>query len=50
MSLPRNSFLARRTFAAFARPLLCEQRIAAHHEALARIVGRGDLGKVALIR
>jgi hypothetical protein len=37
-------------FAALARPLLCEQRIAADHEALARIVGRGDLGKVALIR
>ena len=37
-------------FAALARPLLCERRIAADHEALARIVGRGDLGKVALIR
>jgi hypothetical protein len=36
-------------FAALARPFLGEQRITADHEALARIVGRGDLGEVTLI-
>ena len=63
-SQPRNDLLARRTrawilrsfflgggqqLAAFARPLLGEQRIAADDEPLARIVERGDLRQIALV-
>jgi len=36
-------------FAAFARPLLGEQRIAADDEPLARIVERSDLGEIAIV-
>ncbi len=32
-----------------ARPLLAEQRVLAHHQALARVVGIGDLGEVTLV-
>ena len=35
--------------AAFARAFVGEQRIAADDEPLARIVGRGDLGEIALV-
>src|SRR5215469_16762346 len=63
LSLPRSGLLARCTLAAMAasffsvassssarlRALFGEQRIAADHQALARIVGRGDLGEVAFV-
>ncbi len=31
------------------RALICQHRIAAHHQALTRIIGRGDLGEIARV-